>query len=418
MIPVHVIGMGLGPEDLTARHHKIISQAQILAGGRRHLACFKDHPAEKKRITRDMRGLIRHIRIEMREKLVVVLASGDPNFFGIAPLLVESLGTENVVIHPNISSVAAAFSRIKERWDDAVVVSLHGRRPENSFLDAVAASPKVVLFTDSKTTPAWLARQLIKAGHEQARMCVLENLGAPDEHVAWYLPAEAANRTFAALNVVVVRKSLTPDRDPALPLDSNGRLRLQIGMPEGCYLHETELITKAEVRAVSISKLRLWPGLTLWDLGAGSGSVAIEASLLLRGGKVIALEQDPQRISHIRQNRKRFKVRNLEIVQARLPDGLEGLSPPDRIFIGGGGKDLLPIIKAAAGHLKPGAVMVVNTILLASLDSAMTLLKRLGFAAEVIQVQVSRGRTMPFGERLEALNPVWIVSGLKLEKGL
>lgn len=416
MIPVHVIGMGLGPEDLTARHHKIISKAQILAGGRRHLACFKDHPAEKKRITGDMRGLIRHIRIEMREKLVVVLASGDPNFFGIAPLLVESLGTENVVIHPNISSVAAAFSRIKERWDDAVVVSLHGRRPENSFLDAVAASPKVVLFTDSKRTPAWIAGQLIEAGHEQARMCVLENLGASNEHVGWYLPAEAANRTFAALNVVVV-KSLTSDTGPALPLDSNGRVRLQIGMPEGRYLHETELITKAEVRAVSISKLRLWPGLTLWDLGAGSGSVAIEASLLLRGGKVIAVEQNPRRISHIRQNRKRFKVRNLEIVQARLPDGLEGLSPPDRIFIGGGGEDLLPIIKAAASHLKSGDVMVVNTILLASLDGAMTLLKRLGFAAEVIQVQVSRGRTMPFGERLEALNPVWIVSGLKLEKG-
>ncbi|OEU47665.1 MAG: hypothetical protein BA861_00795 [Desulfobacterales bacterium S3730MH5] len=447
--------MGLGPEDLTGRHLKIIGQAQLLVGGRRHLACFRDHPAKKKVIAGDMPTLVRQIKTQMKGKQIVVLTSGDPNFFGIGPLLVTSLGAENVVIHPNISSVAAAFSRIKTSWQDAVVVSLHGERPEKPFLDAVAKNDKVAVLTDPKKTPAWLARQLIKAGHEDLTMCVLENLGMPGEQVAWYLPAEAASKEFAALNVVIVLKPCItePQKRAHFPqlaagLASeyeNGKLhygrrfpaaccgelqtrpgtrlhlkdhaRLHLGMPEVCYHHEAGLITKAEARAISISKLRLWPGLVLWDLGAGSGSVSLEASLLLNGGRIIAVEQDPERVSHIQQNKKQFKVRNLDIVEAKLPSGLKDLPPPDRIFIGGGGKDLLQIIKAAEEYLTPGGVIVINTILFASLNDAITTLQGLGFSTEVTQVQINRGKGMPSGERLEALNPVWIISGIRQKGG-
>jgi precorrin-6Y C5,15-methyltransferase (decarboxylating) len=413
MIPVQVIGMGLGPEDLTARHLKIIDKAQLLIGGRRHLAHFKDHPGKKRAITGDMRGLISEIRKEMKRGQVVVLASGDPSFFGIGPLLARSLGAENVMIHPNTSSVAAAFCRIKESWHDATVVSLHGERSEKSFLDAIARDKKVAVLTDFEKTPGWLARQLIEAGHERVSMCVLENLGAPEERIAWYLPAEAAGKKFAALNVVIVLRLNIAETSPGSPLYLKDHPQLHLGMPEGCYHHEAGLITKAEVRAISISKLRLWPGLTLWDLGAGSASVALEASLLLRGGKIIAVEQNPERLDDIRQNKKRFKVDNLDIVQARLPGGMKALPTPDRIFIGGGGKDLLRIIKAAGSHLKPGGVMVINTILFGSLDRAIATLQGLGFSTEVVQVQVSRSKTMPPGERLEALNPVWILSGYR-----
>ncbi len=413
MIPVHVIGMGLGPEDLTARHLKIIKQAQILIGGRRHLACFKDHPARKKAITGDLDGLVRQIKKQMTDKQVVVLASGDPIFFGIGPLLVDALGAEHVVIHPNISSVAAAFSRIKQRWDDARVVSLHGRRPEKSFLDAVAGHEKVVVFTDSKKTPGWLGQQLIKAGYDKAMMCVLENLGAPQERVAWYSPKQASSKEFEKLNVVIVLRQAMPEISSRPLLYLKQHQDLHLGMPEECYHHETGLITKAEVRAISISKLCLRPGMVLWDLGAGSGSVSLEASLLLRGGNIFAVEQDPERISHIRQNKKQFRVRNLDIVQAKLPGGLKHLPKPDRIFIGGGGKDLVSTIKAAGAYLKPGGVIVINTILLSSLDKAMAALQSLGFSTEVVQVQVSRGKPMPSGQRLEALNPVWIISGYR-----
>ena len=413
MNPVHVVGIGLGPEDLTERHREIIRQSDILVGGRRHLGYFKDYPGEKLLITGDIQKVFKEINDRMQNRRVVVIASGDPNFFGIGPSLVEYLGEDNVVIHPNISVAAAAFSRIKLSWHNAVVVSLHGGKSEKEVFDAIIKKDKVAVFTNFKRTPAWLARQLIEAGHERVRMCVLENLGTPKEQIAWYSPAEAASKEFAALNVVIVLKSGTPETAPGSPLHFKDYPQLHLGMPEICYHHEAGIITKAEVRAISISKLRLWSGLVLWDLGAGSGSVALEASLLLKGGKIIAVEQNSERVNHIQQNKKQFKVRNLHVVQTKLPSGLKDLPPPDRIFIGGGGKDLLRIIEKAGAYLKPGGIMVINTILFSSLDRTIATLQRFGFSTEVVQIQVNRGKAMPSGERLEALNPVWIISGFK-----
>ncbi len=406
MIPVQVIGMGLGPDDLTRRHLEIIERADVLVGGRRHLACFQDHPGEKEVIGSDLTGLIRQIKAAMGKKRVVVLASGDPNFFGIAPLLTSRLGKENVIIHPNISSVQAAFGRIKESWHDAVVVSLHGGRPEENFIDTVKNNSKVAILTDSGRCPCQIAKKLIEAGEEKIKICVLENLGALEEHFAWYLAEEILTREFAELNVVLLIKSESSSNPrPHSPLYP--------GLPENCYRHEAGLITKAEVRAISLAKLRLRPELVLWDLGAGSGSVSIEASLLLKNGEIIAVEQNPERIKDIEENRRKFKVTNMKVVEARLPRGLENFSPPDRIFIGGGGKDLIEIIQAAAPHLKPGGGMVINTVLLGNLEAAVAVLRRLGFTTEVVQVQISRSRNMPWSDRLDALNPVWIISGFR-----
>jgi len=148
----------------------------------------------------------------------------------------------------------------------------------------------------------------------------------------------------------------------------------------------------------------------LWDLGAGSGAVAIEAALLTGGSPAVAVEKDPRRAEQIRANARRFGVRRLAVVQAALPAGLDGLPDPDRVFIGGGGRELPRILRAAAARLRPGGVLVVNTVLLETAAAAASALRRLGFSPQIVQVQVNRSRPMPFGERLEAVNPVWIVS--------
>jgi precorrin-6B C5,15-methyltransferase / cobalt-precorrin-6B C5,C15-methyltransferase len=167
------------------------------------------------------------------------------------------------------------------------------------------------------------------------------------------------------------------------------------------------------VRAVALSKLRLSPGQVLWDLGAGSGSVAIEASLLLGKGRIVAVEQRSERIDQIKANARRFAVRNLSVVQAVLPAGLARLPKPDRIFIGGGGKNLPAIISEAARHLKPDGIVVINTVLLQNVHDAAAALRRLGFATEMVQLQIHRSRPMPWSERLETLNPVWIITGVR-----
>ncbi len=344
MKTVTIIGLGLGPKDLTAEHLKIIEKADILVGGKRLLDYFADCAAPKKIIDKNLEGVIDFIKERMASRSIVVLASGDPLFFGIGARLVKALGSENVVIYPNISSVAAGFARIKEPWSNVRVVSLHGRDNENVLLKALETENVVAVFTDPKNNPARLAQRLIEEEFSNFSLCVLESLGASDEGYHWYRPDQAAGMVFAEPNLVILKRS---------PQDPNLTTTLYLGMPDNYYHHEQGLITKSEIRAITLSKLRLSRDHILWDLGAGSGSVSIEASLLVPGGKIFALEKKPQRIEQIEINKNRFGATNIEIVQAVLPDGLERLPRPDRIFIGGGGRDLENIIQAAVPFLKP-----------------------------------------------------------------
>ena len=404
MKPVSIIGMGLSPEDLTAKHLKLIKQADILIGGKRHLDFFKDYPAVQKEITRDIKGVIRYVKSQMKIKSIVILASGDPLFFGIGSLLINSLGPENVVIYPNISSVAAAFSRIRESWHDVHVMSMHGRNNKQELFESLAEKDKIAIFTDSDNNPAWIANLLLEKKIIDFNMCVLEQLNTPSERVNWYNLARAAEMEFAEPNLVVLKR---------IPSQFEKIRNLYVGMPDNWYDHQNGLITKAEVRAVTLSKLRLAPDHIMWDLGAGSGSISIEASLFVTRGKIFALEQKPDRIKQIKNNQKRFGVNNLEIIHSVLPGGLDDLPVPDRVFIGGGGRDLEKIIKSACKHLKEGGIVVINTVLIQNIKSALDTLKQIGFQTEIVQVQISRGCGMPWGERLEAQNPVWIISGKK-----
>ncbi|MBN1930190.1 MAG: precorrin-6y C5,15-methyltransferase (decarboxylating) subunit CbiE [Desulfobacterales bacterium] len=409
MKPVTIIGMGLTPNDLTTEHLKIIHQAQILIGGKRLLDFFQDFVGVKKEITRDLKGIIQHIKDRMEKKSIVVLTSGDPLFFGIGSLLVKSLGPKNVVIYPNISSVAVAFSRIKEPWQAAEVISLHGRAHENKLLEALTKKKWIVVLTDPSRNPAWLANFLIEKGIDNLQMCVLEQLGTSSERIDWYELSRAVKEQFQEPNLVILKRY---DSQPVEKTD------LHLGMPDMLYTHENGLITKAEVRAVTLSKLQLMPEHVLWDLGAGSGSIAIEASLFVTKGKIFAVEKKSDRIAQIQCNQNRFGAKNLQIIQAVLPKGLEDLPRPDRVFIGGGGRNLEKIIRAADSYLKNNGKIVINTVLLPNIDTALQTLKSLGFKTDIIQIQTCRGQSMPWGERLKSENPVWIISGEKPNKEL
>jgi precorrin-6Y C5,15-methyltransferase (decarboxylating) len=265
----------------------------------------------------------------------------------------------------------------------------------------------VAVLTDTRHTPAWLAGWLRDKGGGHLRMAVLELLGTDQEKYAWYTPAQAAVLDCGDLNLVVVKT------DEAPTAAGQG---LHLGLADEAYEHENGLITKPEVRAVVLAKLALAPGMTLWDLGAGSGAVGIEASLLLGPGRIVAVEEKARRVAQIQRNARRFGVYNLDVVQARLPEGMDQLPPPDRVFVGGGGRDLAEILRRAAGCLAPGGVLVANTVLLDNLAPATEALEASGLAVEVAQIQVSRTKPMPWSWRLAAENPVWIVTGKKKEK--
>ena len=399
--PVTIIGMGLSRNDLTAKHMEMICKADILIAGTRHLAAFQDHPGIQKVITGDIQELITSIKQHMDAHRIVVLASGDPLLFGIGSTLIDALGSDRIEVFPNISSIAAAFSRIKTPWQDARIISLHGKQSEDSLFHAVQQASLIAVLTDPVRNPAWIARSLLRYRQDNIRMCVLERLGTPEEKVSWFSLEQAAALEFEVPNLVILKHTA----DLSLQTD------LFLGLPEEAYAHENSLITKSEVRAVTLSKLKLMPCHTLWDLGAGSGSIGIEASLLMPAGTIIAVEKHPERIRDIERNRQRFGVRNMQIRQAELPNGLQDLPEPDRVFIGGGGIHLESIIRSAARRLKPEGIMVINTVLVDNLATSLTVLKDLGFSAEITQIQVSRSKAMPWSQRLEAQHPVWIVTG-------
>jgi len=276
------------------------------------------------------------------------------------------------------------------------------RMNDRCLMGVVEVENVVAVFTDPSRNPAWIAKRLVQDNWVNFKIWVLESLGTPDERVNWYRPAQAAEMTFAEPNLVIIKRCLQeqPAKQPP-----------HLGIPDQCYAHERGLITKSEIRAITLAKLRLLPHHVMWDLGAGSGSVSVEASLLVNRGKVFAVEKKPERVKQIEINKGRFGITNLEILQASVPDGLAQLSRPDRIFIGGGGKALKEIITSAVSYLKPDGGVVINTVLMPNIQAATATLTALGFTTDVVQVQINRSRRMPWAERLEAQNPVWIISG-------
>jgi precorrin-6Y C5,15-methyltransferase (decarboxylating) len=403
---VTVIGLGMSPEDLTEVQKGAIRKADILIGGRRHLSYFEGLATENRVIDRDIPGVVAYIREKMFSRRIVVLASGDPLFHGIGATLARELDDAQLVILPNVTSVAAAFSRINIPWHDARIVSLHARGNMDAALEALMENPKTVILTDPNHTPAHLAERMCRFGLVDFRICVFEQLGLPGERFAWYTPGEAAGMAFKDPNLVICL---------ADGLNALKEVSLHLGMPDSRFEHQNGLITKSEVRAVTLAKLCLHPNHVMWDLGAGSGSVSIEASMLVRTGRVIAVEKHPERVLQIRANKRRFRAFNVEVVQAAAPEGLDNLPAPDRVFIGGGGKDLKNIMASAESRLRPDGRMVINTVLLDSMGTARDTLRALGYETEVVQVQVNASREISGSRRLAAQNPVWIVSGWKEE---
>lgn len=413
MIPVQVVGWGMSPEDLTPKVREILRKAQVLVGGRRLLDYFPDHPAKQIILGRDPESTLAQLPALAARLRVVVLASGDPNFFGIGPLVVKVLGADRVVIHPNVTAVQAACARLKLPWQDAAIISLHGRTWAALEAALYRAAEKLVVYTDPEHSPAAIARFLLARGCHEARLCVLEDLGQKTECLTWLSPAEAQTREFSPLNMVVILTGGGEQPQTAIRPQAGSLCHLHLGLPEEALAHQGGLITKAEVRAVALAKLELSPGLTLWDVGAGCGSVGLEASLLLPGGQIFAVEQDPLRADQIRENAEKFGVTNLKVVCGQAPGCLAELADPQRVFLGGGGQDLPEILQGVINRLKPGGRLVLTATLLETLETARAVLAAADWQIDITQLQVSRSRPLAGGNYLQALNPVWIVKGYR-----
>ena len=330
---------------------------------------------------------------------VVVLASGDPGFFGVAARLRGRLGKSGVRVIPGISALQAAAARLGLDWQGMEVVSLHGRDVSHLF-SALVRAPRVAVYTDPHNSPQAIASALLARGQEAWRMHVAQDMGGPGEKLGSFTLQEAQSGDFADLNMVILERAQPL---PPLPL----------GLPEEALEHQEGLITKLEVRAVALALLRLEPWHLMWDLGAGSGSMGLVASRMLWQGSVIAVERHEERAAQIAANRKAFSAANLDLVQGEMPGSLAGLPDPDRVFIGGGGPALGAICQEVANRLRPGGVAVCAAVRMDALQEARQVWQQAGLTVQATMVQASRSRDLAGSIFFKAINPVWLVNAAK-----
>jgi precorrin-6Y C5,15-methyltransferase (decarboxylating) len=402
MKTIHVIGAGVeGQEGFSRRALDLIESAELLMGGARQLALFPDFKGDRLEIGNNLGKVVE--LIEKATGPVVVLASGDPLFFGIGRYLLRNLPEEDLEFVPNVSSVQYAFSKIREPWDDAIFISVHGRGLVGA-IDQIVAHDKSAVLTDEVNTPQRIARQLIERGRDGYTVYLCEDLGSANERIVHTDLKGLLEIDVAPLNVLILIKEYEAGGEGALP---------GIGIPDEEFATVKKLMTREEIRAISLAKLRLRHDMVLWDVGAGSGSVSIEADHLLPNGRVFAVERNAQSLAFLKENLNKFGSRNVAVVEGEAPACFEELPDPDRVFIGGSGGHLWNILEAVDGRLSSGGRVVLNAATLDTLTSACEFFENTGYQLEVSTVNISRTKPLTDYKMFEAFNPVFVVVAVK-----
>ncbi|WP_405474524.1 precorrin-6y C5,15-methyltransferase (decarboxylating) subunit CbiE [Streptomyces canus] len=398
---ITVVGTGTG-----APPQECLAGAELVVGGRRHLDAVRLPEAAERIVLGPLAPALDTVAEYLeKERRVVVLASGDPGFFGIVRVLAERFGPAALDVRPGVSSVAAAFARVGLPWDDAVVVSAHGRDLRTA-VNVCRARPKVAVLTGPGAGPAELGAAL--RSHTRV-LVVASALGTDDERVERVTPAEAAARDWGtAVSVVLCldeSRALGAVRTVAGPAAPPARWALE----EGEFTHRDSMITKFEVRALALARLGPRLGDLVWDVGAGSGSVAVECARL--GAAVVAVEKAPDGVERIRANAAAHEV-DVRIVHGSAPDALAELDDPDAVFVGGGGRELPDIVAVCARRARRSVVVAMAA--LDRVPAVRAALTEAGFDCDGVLLQSSRLAPLP-GDvtRLAATNPVFLLWGAR-----
>ena len=407
---VHIVGIADdGLEGLTQRARNILRQADVLIGEPHCLALVGDGGKERIALGTDLDETVRQIEA-LPKKKIVVLAGGDPLFYGFARYLCDKLGKDRFEVVPHVSTMQIAFARVKESWEEAFLTNLATHDVE-SVLEQIRSAEKVGLFTTEAIPPKAVAQTLLDHQIDYFGAYVCENLGSPDERVTRAELAEIAAHDFGPLNVMIlVRKPHVPDR----PSESIGR-RL-FGNPDEAFLQSRPkrgLLTPAEIRAMALAEMDLGPASVVWDIGAGSGSVAIEAAQIAGAGAVYAIEMDPDDHQLIVENAKRFRVANLVPVLGRAPEAWRDLPDPDAVFVGGSGRGISRLVDAAYERLRVGGRLVATMDSIDNIADTHRQLHRHGSAVKVWMLHFARGTYQMDRVRFESLNPTFMVSVVK-----
>jgi precorrin-6Y C5,15-methyltransferase (decarboxylating) len=387
-----VVGIGDdGLDGLSPAARAAIEQAEVLVGGKRHLSMLASDEREQLVWPSPFDGSFSQLD-SYAGRAVCVLASGDPNCYGVGTKLVEKLGLDAVQIIPAPSAYSLACARLGWNLAEVDTLTLHGRPLELMHAYVLPGARLLILSADGGT-PARIAALLCARGYGSSAVTVLEHMGGTHERLRSHTAQSWPDLNIANLNTVAVQ--CTPSADALL-------LSRTPGLPDDAYRHDGQL-TKREVRSMTLAALSPVAGQLLWDVGAGCGSVAIEWMRATGGGRAIALESNPARIKMITENAASLGAPTLEIVHGKAPAALAGLPRPDAIFIGGGvtGEGLLDACWSA---LKPGGRLVANAVSVEGEQSLAAWQQRHG--GSLTRIAISRAESIGRFKGWRPLMPV------------
>jgi precorrin-6Y C5,15-methyltransferase (decarboxylating) len=394
---------------LTLSTRTIIKQADLLVGPGRLTDGFVSDVGEVWDVGSDYEDLAVRLA-DSADLQVVILTAGDPLFYGTARFLCDRIGKSRIRVIPNVSTMQLAFARVKENWDEAYLTDLANQTIEH-VVQKIRTAERVGLFTTSKITPQTLAGALLAAGIDYFTAYVCENLGSPDERVTTGTLEEISTSSFDSLNVVILlRHPTAPDR----PTEMIGK-RI-FGNPDEMFLQtkpKRGLLTPSEIRCLALAELNLGPTSIVWDVGAGSGSVAIEAAQLSPGGKIYAIEMDVDDFGLISQNAERFGVNNVFAIHGAAPSAWDDLPDPDAVFIGGTGRQLATIVLDVIARLKPGGRLVADMASIDNVAEVQGILREATGDVNVWMFNVAKGNYQLERVRFDAQNPIFLLSAIK-----
>lgn len=411
MAPIHVVGIGLsGQQGLTTSLRTLIEQATVLVGSERHLSYFPSHLGEQIALTDFSQGLqaIQQHLEQVPEPRVVVLTSGDPLFFGFGRLLLQTFTAEQLCFHPYLSSVQIAFNRLKVPWQDAEVISVHGRSLSSLVAAWQKGAGKIAILTDQNNTPAAIAKLFLSLNLPvEYKFWVCENLEGADERIQTFEPENLLNLQFSVLNVVILLR-----HDPEKQDKSSLASLPVVGLPDQAFYSFADrpgLMTKREIRILVLAELQLQKHQIIWDIGSGTGAVAIEIARTIPSSQVYAIEKTALGAKLIHQNRQHFHVDNVHVVLGEAPTALNNLPNPHRIFIGGSGGHLQEILNYCQIRLAPKGVIVLSLATLENFYIAGNWFNQQDWIVEHLQIQLSRSIPVASLTRFTPLNPVMLI---------
>ena len=415
MRKVTIIGAGPGNPDLLSRAAlDAIDIADVVIGAHRALAGIDVPPDVVRCELVKTADIVAALTDAASWQRAVVVMTGDVGLFSGARRLVEALSGDaqvDVRVIPGISSASYLAARLARPWQDWRFASAHG-----VACDIVAEAERageLFLATSGGEDPSRLSGELVQAGFGDARVTVAERLSYPDERITCATASEIAGQTFDDLNVMLIEfagGAGSPVGSNASRAASSRWPYASSGIPDELFIRGDVPMTKQEVRAVALAKLRLTATDTVWDVGAGTGSVSIEAALVARAGSVWAVERNVTGVRLIRENADAFGCGNVHAVPGVAPEALAKLPVPDAVFVGGSAGELPSIVEAAL-EKNSQVRLCVPCVTVETLTEACALLSGSRFKGfEACQVSAARAEAVGSHHLMKAQNPVFLVS--------